>query len=142
MIPPRVLHSPSNLARKQSTKAKRPLAFGLFLLYLARALIVGPYAKSSKLSFTTNLSYARDTILPGLGYAPGSLQGSFSPPPFLQESSPPTLTGLRTVVFFYCIKPAPCWAYMGKRQRAYYIEARLTKDIEMYAYLIGKYFFI
>ena len=42
-----------------------PVVF--FLLYLARALIAGPYADSSKFLFTSTLSYTPDTIIPGLG---------------------------------------------------------------------------
>ena len=51
---PRFPHSV--LAVKQSTKVNQPLACGIFLLYPARALIVGPYADSSKLSDTTTLT--------------------------------------------------------------------------------------
>ena len=45
------------------------LAFGhvLFLLYPSRALMVGPYADSSKLSYNTTLYFTTDTILPDLG---------------------------------------------------------------------------
>ena len=38
----------------------------LFLLYPARALMVGPYADNSEYSYTTTLSFSTDTILPGL----------------------------------------------------------------------------
>ena len=51
----------------RSIKVKRASAFGILLLYLVWALIVGPYAKRSKLSYTTTLSYTTNTILPGLG---------------------------------------------------------------------------
>ena len=34
-----------------------PLACGLFLFYLARACMVGPYADSSKLSYTTSQAW-------------------------------------------------------------------------------------
>ena len=49
-----------------STKVDQLSACGIFLLYQARALMVGPYADSPKLSYNTSLSYTTDTIL-GIG---------------------------------------------------------------------------
>ena len=65
-ITPGVLPAPSVLARKHSTKVNRHLTSGLSIFYLARALMVGPFANSPELSFTTTLSYTLDTIPPGL----------------------------------------------------------------------------
>ena len=53
----------------QSTKVNQPSAYGLFVLYPARCLIVRPYADSSEFSYNTTLSYTMETILPGIGYA-------------------------------------------------------------------------
>ena len=62
-----VLRNPSALAGKKSNKVNRPLASGHISLYPTRALVVGPYADSSQMSYTTTLSYTTNTILPGLG---------------------------------------------------------------------------
>ena len=61
-----VLCSSSVLAGKQSTKVNQSLACRFFLLYLARCMIIGPYADSSELSYTTTPSYISATILPNL----------------------------------------------------------------------------
>ena len=67
MITPGVLRIPTFWQEISSTKANRPLAYGLFQLYPVSALMVGPYANRFELSYTTTLSYTTDTILPGSG---------------------------------------------------------------------------
>ena len=58
----------------------------LVLLCAGRALIFSPQANSSKLSHTTTLSPTMDTVLLGLGIAPGSLE---APLKFVQDSGSP-----------------------------------------------------
>ena len=61
-----MFHPPPFWQQISSTKVNKPSACGLFLMYLARALMIGPYAGSSDLSYTTTLSYTKNTILSGL----------------------------------------------------------------------------
>ena len=77
------------------------------LLYLAHVLMVGSYANSSKLSYTTTLSYTTDTFLNGLGETPGSLMGCCAPPPFWQDISSTKVNRPLVCCVFYCIRPAP-----------------------------------
>ena len=96
-----MLHSRLFWQEINSTKVNQPLACNLFLLYLAIPLMVGPYADSSKLSYTTILSYITDTMFLGLCKAPQWLQGCS------MKSTSWWLPGLWTVVCFYCIRPSP-----------------------------------
>ena len=80
-------------AGKQSTKVDRFSARSLSITNPRSSLDGGHYAGSSKLSFTTTLSYTTDTILPGFGYASGDHSGGcYTPPSVRHESSPPRLT--------------------------------------------------
>ena len=56
-------------------------------MYPARTFIVGPYANSPEVSYTTTISYTTNTILPGLNKARQSLRGYCAPPPFWQDLS-------------------------------------------------------
>ena len=52
--------------------------------------MVRSYTDSSKLFYTSTLSYTTDTILPGIGYALGDHSAGFSATPSVwQESNPP-----------------------------------------------------